>query len=106
MIQIQTTVESKEDGQKISKTLVEARLAACVQVIGPIHSKYRWQGKVEETDEWLVLIKTRTELYESVEKAVIEIHPYENPEIIAVPIERSSAGYMAWLNDETLNDLE
>ena len=102
MIQIQTTVATKEEGQKIADVLVQAKLAACVQLVGPIESTYRWQGKVEKAEEWLCLIKTRTDLFDRVEKEILAIHSYETPEIIAVPIERSSADYLTWLNDETL----
>lgn len=104
MIQIQTTTATKDEAEKIADVLLEAKVAACVQIVGPIRSEYRWKGKVEAADEWLAFIKTRTELYARVEKAILEIHPYETPEIIAVPIERSSAGYMSWLNDETIHD--
>lgn len=104
MIQIQTTVASKEEGQKIADALVDLKLAACVQIIGPITSTYRWRSKVENTQEWLCRIKTRTELYERIEKKILAIHSYETPEIIAIPIERSSADYMAWLNDVTRHD--
>ncbi len=103
MIQVQTTVASKEDGEKIADALVKAKLAACVQIVGPITSTYRWRKKVETAREWLCLIKTRTDLYERVEKAILAIHSYEIPEIIAVPIERSSADYLSWINDETID---
>jgi periplasmic divalent cation tolerance protein len=102
MILIQTAVSSKEEGQKIADTLVKAKLAACAQIIGPVNSTYRWRGKLTEAEEWLCLIKTRTELYDRVEKEILAIHSYETPEIIAIPIERSSPGYLAWLNDETV----
>lgn len=102
MIQIQTTVATKEEGQKIADALVQAKLAACVQLVGPMDSTYRWHGKVERAEEWLCLIKTRTDLYDRVEKEILTIHSYETPEVIAVPIERSSADYLTWLNDETL----
>lgn len=102
MIQIQTTVATKEEGQKIADALVQAKLAACVQLVGPMDSTYRWHGKVERAEEWLCLIKTRTDLYDRVEKEILAIHSYETPEIIAMPIERSSADYLTWLNDETL----
>ncbi|MFA5867679.1 MAG: divalent-cation tolerance protein CutA [Actinomycetota bacterium] len=104
MIQIQTTVATKEEGEKIADALVQAKLAACVQIIGPITSMYSWRNKVETAQEWLILIKTRTDLYDRVEKEILAFHSYETPEIIAIPIERSSAEYLGWLNEETIGD--
>ena len=100
-IQIITTTEKKEDAERIAETLVEQRLAACVQIIGPISSVYRWKGRIERTGEYLCLIKSRNDLYERIEKAIKEIHPYEVPEIIVVPITKTSSDYLAWLDEET-----
>ncbi len=99
-IQVQTATERREEAEAIARALVERRLAACVQVLGPIHSTYRWKGEIEDAEEWLCLIKTRHDLYEAVEKAIVELHPYETPEIIAVPIERGSRAYRQWLAEE------
>ena len=98
--QLSTTTGKKEDAEQIAKMLVEKRLAACVQVLGPITSTYWWQGKMETTTEWLCLIKSRRALYEELERAIKEIHPYETPEIIAVPILAGSKEYLAWLEKE------
>ena len=100
-IQISTTTETKEQAQKIVQYLVEHKLAACVQITGPITSVYRWKGKVETAQEWLCLIKTRASLFEKVEAAIKKRHPYETPEIIAVPILKGSNEYLNWLHDET-----
>ena len=94
-----TTTGQKSDADRIARTLVDDQLAACVQVIGPIRSTYRWKGKVETTPEWLCLIKTASRLYESLETKLKEIHPYETPEVVALPIVRGSADYLAWLDD-------
>jgi periplasmic divalent cation tolerance protein len=102
-IQISTTTETKEQAQKIALYLVEQRLAACVQISGPIESTYRWKDKVETAKEYLCLIKTRTTLFEKVEVAIKKLHPYETPEIIAVPIIKGSREYLNWLDDETEN---
>lgn len=102
-IQISTTTETKEQAQKIAKYLVEQKLAACVQISGPIESTYRWKGKVETAQEWLCQIKTRTSLFKKVEAAIKKLHPYETPEIIAVPIIKGSKEYLNWLDDETEN---
>jgi periplasmic divalent cation tolerance protein len=99
-IQISTTTETKEQAQKIAQYLVEQKLAACVQITGPIESTYRWKGKVENAQEWLCLIKTRDSLFKKVETAIKKLHPYETPEIIAVPINKGSKEYLNWLDDE------
>jgi periplasmic divalent cation tolerance protein len=99
-IQIVTTVERREDAQRIAQSLVERRLAACVQVSGPIASVYRWKGKIETADEWQCSAKSRRDLYEAVERAIRELHPYEVPEILAVPIVAAGSDYLAWLEQE------
>ena len=81
------------DGQQVDlarTALVERRLAACVQIVGPIRSTYRWKEQIETTQEWQCVAKTRRELYERVEEAVKSLHPYEVPEILAVPIVAAS----------------
>jgi periplasmic divalent cation tolerance protein len=88
-IQVYTTLESKEDAKKISKGVVEKRLAACAQIMGPIESTYWWEGKIEASIEWLCVMKSRSELYEALEKTIKEIHPYDVPEILAVPVKLS-----------------
>ena len=102
-IQITTTTETKEQAEKIAQYLVETKLAACVQITGPITSIYRWKGKVENTQEWLCLIKTLDYLYNKVEAAIKSQHPYETPEIIAVPIVKGSKEYLNWLENELKN---
>jgi periplasmic divalent cation tolerance protein len=96
-IQVQTTTATKADAQRIAVALVEQRLAACVQVGGPITSCYRWQGAIETSDEWLCTAKTTRDAYPRVEQAIRGLHPYDEPEIIALPIVAGSAGYLAWL---------
>ncbi len=98
-IQVLTTAGSEEEAERISAALVERRLAACVQVTGPVSSRYRWQGKVEHEREWLCLAKTETSRYEEVEAAIREIHSYDEPEILATPIVAGSAGYLGWLSE-------
>lgn len=98
-IQITTTTETREQAQTIARHLVVEKLAACVQIVGPITSTYRWQGKMENAQEWLCLIKTREELYGKVETAIKKLHSYETPEIIAVPIVKGSKEYLGWLDD-------
>jgi len=98
-IQIFTTTKKKEDAGKIAKILVEKRLAGCIQIL-PVTSTYWWKGNVETEEEWLCLIKGKKALYKELEKTIMEIHPYEIPEIIAVPIIAGSDDYLKWLNNE------
>src|SRR5689334_1454185 len=97
-LQVQTAVSSEEEAEKISRALVVGRLAACVQVVGPIASCYRWQGEVEEDREWLCLAKTESSRYAQVEAAILELHSYDEPEVIATPIVAGSRGYLDWLS--------
>jgi len=99
-IQVTTTTETKADAERIARSVVEARLAACVQIVGPIESIYRWKGRVETAGEWLCLIKSREDRYGAIEKAIRSLHPYETPEIIAVPITAGSREYFDWLRSE------
>jgi len=92
-----TTVDSAERAGELSQRLVESSLAACVQVLGPISSTYRWKGRLETAREWLCLIKTRGDIYSRVEATIAERHPYEVPEIVALPISQGSHPYLSWL---------
>ena len=100
-IQVLTTVEKREDAGKIAELVVSSRLAACVQVVGPIRSTYWWGGKIEDAEEWLCLMKTRKALYGKLEEAIKSVHPYEEPEIVALPIVEGSEGYLRWIEEET-----
>jgi len=99
-LQVITTTEKTEDAEAIARQLVERRLAACVQIVGPITSVYRWQGEVETAREWQVIAKTRRELFSAVEQAIAEAHPYDVPEILAVPVTDGSEAYLKWLDGE------
>jgi periplasmic divalent cation tolerance protein len=100
-IQVVTTVEKREDAERIASIVVNKRVAACAQILGPIQSTYWWKGKVEQAGEWLVMMKTRQELYAALEKEIRAVHPYEVPEIIALPIVAGSASYLDWIQNET-----
>jgi periplasmic divalent cation tolerance protein len=100
-IQVVTTTERREDAERIAQALVEERLAACAQVMGPITSTYHWQGKIETAGEWQCWAKSRRDLYEQIEQTIRRLHPYELPEILAMPIAAGSADYLAWLDAET-----
>jgi len=97
-LQVQTAAGSEEEAERISAVLVERRLAACVQVIGPVASRYRWQGEVETTREWLCVAKTEAGRYAAVEAAIRELHSYDEPEIVATPVAAGSTGYLAWIS--------
>lgn len=98
-LQVLTTAGSEEEAGRIGELLVARKLAACVQVVGPITSRYRWQGAVEKAREWQCLVKTTAAAYEAVEAAIREVHSYDEPEIIATPIVAGSAGYLAWVEE-------
>ncbi len=101
VIQVVSSTPTAEDAERIGQQLIEQRLAACVQVVGPIRSIYRWEGKVETANEWLCLVKTRRELFNEVEQAIRSLHPYEVPEILALPIACASGAYVDWLLQAT-----
>ena len=97
-----TTAGSQEEARKIARHLVDHRLAACVTIIAPAESIYRWQGKVESSAEWLLVVKTTLDHFASVRDAIRELHSYELPECVAIAIEDGSASYLQWLT-ESLN---
>ncbi len=105
-IQVMTTTDKREDAEGIAQALVEARLAGCVQILGPLTSVYRWQGKIERAEEWLCLVKSREALYGAIEAAIRSRHPYETPEIIALPITAGSRDYLDWLSSATTASCE
>lgn len=98
-LQVVSTTGSEEEAERISAALVERRLAACVQVLGPIASRYRWQGEVETAREWMCVAKTEASRYAELEAAIRELHSYEEPEIVATPVVAGSAGYLDWLGE-------
>ncbi len=101
-IVVYVTVGSGEEADRIGATLVGEKLAACVNRVRSIQSVYRWQGKVEQSDEELLIIKTRRQFFPALEKRVKELHSYSVPEIIALPILEGSADYLSWLREQAL----
>jgi periplasmic divalent cation tolerance protein len=91
------TVPSRDTGERLADALVSEQLAACVNIVGPIRSIYRWQGEICRDDEHLLLIKTTRPRYAALEARVQELHPYDVPEIIAVAVEAGSAVYLEWV---------
>ena len=100
-LQVMTTLDSRAAADGLADTLVRDRLAACVQVVGPIRSTYWWQGAVETAEEWLCLVKTAESRYPALEARVRELHSYDVPEITAVRIAAGSADYLGWIGAET-----
>ena len=101
-IQVTTTTENREDADRIAQSLVDARLAACVQIDGPITSAYRWNGRIETSSEWRCVVKTRRDLFEQIEDAIRKIHPYEVPQILALPILAGNTAYLDWLEGQLI----
>lgn len=94
------TCASRGEARRIARALVEARLAACVNVVeAPVESIYRWKGKVETAREFLLVIKSSRKRFAALEAEVRRMHRYDVPEIVAVPIERGSRPYLAWLDE-------
>ena len=92
-----TTAPDLETAERIARRLVEDRLAACVQIVQGVHSVYRWQGRVQEESEVLLLVKTAETQLPRIESLLHQIHPYELPELVSVPIGSGSAAYLRWL---------
>jgi periplasmic divalent cation tolerance protein len=99
-IQVVTTASSRDEAQRLAEVLVDGRLAACVQVLGPITSTYWWQGVRESAEEWQCVAKTHQRLYAEVESAIRAHHSYTTPEILALPVLAGHADYLAWLEAE------
>lgn len=99
---VYVTVSSTAEGEQIARALVEEHLAACVNRTAPIQSVYRWQGKVEQSQEALLIIKTRRELFPAVDRRVRELHSYSVPEIIALPVLEGNAEYLRWLREQVV----
>src|SRR5688572_18114867 len=92
-----TTVEKREDAETLARHLVEGKLAACAQILPPMTSIYRWQGGVEQAEEYLILIKTTRLAYPDLETTLRREHPYQTPEILAIAVENGVSDYLTWL---------
>ncbi|KWX03627.1 hypothetical protein TH66_12365 [Carbonactinospora thermoautotrophica] len=100
-LQVITTTDAKDAADQLARSIVEARLAACVQVLGPISATYWWEGKVESAEEWLLQMKTTADRYEALAEHIKTHHSYDTPEIVATPITNGSADYLSWVRAET-----
>ena len=96
-----TNLPDRAVAERLAETLIEKRVAACVNILAPCRSVYRWKGAVQHDEEHPMLIKTTTEAYSALEAAIRAGHPYELPEIIAVPVERGLPAYLDWVAAET-----
>jgi len=101
-IVVLVTAGSSAEGERLARSLVEERLAACVNRISAVQSVYRWQGEVEQSTEELLVIKTRADLFAALEKRVRELHSYSVPEVIALPIVSGSENYLRWLGQQVV----
>ena len=101
VLQVTTTTPTRAEADALAQALVEARHAACVQVVGPVTSRYWWEGAVEVSEEWLCLAKTTADAYPALEAAIRALHSYDEPEIVAVPVVAGSASYLDWVTRET-----
>ena len=100
-IVVYVTAASQENAAELARVLVEERLAACGNVIGSVRSIYRWQGKVEDENEALLVLKTRAGLFEALKARILQLHSYEVPEVIAVPVVAGHKPYLDWIDDNT-----
>ena len=100
-ILVLTSLPDAESARALARSLVKGRLAACVNVGAPVESMYHWRGEIETAQEVPVVIKTRESLYPAVEAAVLAVHPYELPEVVAVPVSHGLEGYLDWIRAET-----
>jgi periplasmic divalent cation tolerance protein len=100
-IVVLVTCGSEEQATNIANSLVDERLASCVNIISPVRSIYRWEGKIWDEKEWMLIIKTKKKRFEDLEKKVKSLHSYLVPEIIALPIVQGSASYLKWLEEMT-----
>ena len=97
VVQVFVSVPSARLAADISRALLDAHLCACAQTLGPMTSRYRWKGRIERAREWLILVKTERRLLRHVERRVRELHPYDVPEMLVVPVQAGATAYLAWL---------
>ena len=95
---VMVTASSREEAEKIATTLLERKLIACANILGPVSSRFWWQGKIDSAEEYIIFMKTKRELFDQVADNVKQLHSYEVPEIIALPIVEGAKPYLEWIN--------
>ena len=100
-LHVQTTTDSRAEAMELAHDAVQARLAACAQVAGPVASTFWWEDGIERAEEWLLMLKLPADKYSELAQFLLERHSYDEPEIIATPIIAGSAGYLDWIDEET-----
>jgi periplasmic divalent cation tolerance protein len=100
-LQVQTTTDSRAEAMELAQAAVEARLAACAQVAGPIASTFWWEDGLERSEEWLIMLKLPADRYDDLAEFLADRHSYDEPEIVAVPIVAGAPGYLDWLEEES-----
>ncbi len=98
---ILVTTGSETEAETLATALLQDQLVACVNIVGPVRSLYRWEGKIADDREWLLVIKTGNDRFAAVESRVRELHSYDVPEVIGVPVQAGSAAYLDWIHQET-----
>ena len=91
------TAPDRGTAESLATTVVSEGCAACVNLVGPVVSIYRWQDKIERDEEWLLIVKTTRDRFDDVQRRVLELHPYDTPEVLALPVEGGAADYLQWL---------
>ena len=105
-LQVCTAVPSEEVAGQLARRILEARLAAAVQLVGPVRSTYWWQGKIRTTPEWLCVSKTTARRFQGLAALIAAHHPYEVPEITATPISHGTRDYLSWISEEASGEAE
>jgi periplasmic divalent cation tolerance protein len=100
-LQVVTTTDTREEADRLARSAVEGRLAACAQIVGPVTSTYWWEDAVQTSAEWQVLLKTTAARFDALREHLEREHSYETPEIVAMPIATGSHAYMEWIERET-----
>ena len=100
------TIGSAEDAERLARAVVERGLAACVSVVPGVTSVYRWKGEIARDAEWLLVMKTSAARFEALREAVVELHPYDVPEVVGLPIEHAHAPYLEWIDESVAESTE
>ncbi len=100
-MRVETTVDTRDGAEHLARSVIEHRLAACAQVGGPITSYFRWEGRVQADEEWTVVIKTAADRLDELVAHLGAVHPYDVPEVVAVPVTGGNPAYLEWVRDET-----